>query len=125
MPPDPKERRKYARLDLALTVAYRVIGQTGQQPANPADAISQDVSLGGLRLMTPTALPNGTEVELDIHLADEQQPIKATGEIMWQTKLSGTSYETGVLIKGMPAEDRGRFMSFVFDQMSKMVINAQ
>ena len=125
MPIDPKGRRKYARLDLALTVGYKVIGQVGQQPANPADAISQDVSLGGLRLMTPTSLENGTELELDINLSDSDPPIKATGEVMWQTKLSNTSYETGVLIKGMPPEDRGRFMSFVFDQMTKVVINAQ
>ena len=40
---------------------------------------------------------------------------------MWQVKHSATSYETGVLIKGMPTKDQSRFMAFVFDQMSKIV----
>lgn len=71
--------------------------------------------------MAPTALENGTQLELDIHVEDGVSPIKATAEVVWQTKISTTSYETGVLIKGMPEADRSRFMSFVFDQMSKVV----
>jgi len=116
------ERRKFARLDLALTVSYKVAGESGTTPADPREAISSDVSLGGLRLMTPTELKNGTLLDLEVVLGDDEaSPIRASGEVMWQNKISPTSFETGVMIKGMPDDDKSRFMQFVFDQMSKVV----
>lgn len=116
------ERRKYARLDLALTVSYRVSGQSGGQPNDLREAVSSDISAGGLRLMTPTHLENNTILDLEIILGeDDDRPVKAEGEVMWQNKISSTSYETGVLIKGMPTADKSRFMQFVFDQMAKIV----
>jgi c-di-GMP-binding flagellar brake protein YcgR len=115
------ERRKYARLDLALTVSYKVSGQAGGNPMDPREAVSSDVSLGGLRLMTPTKLENGTMLDLEIILGEAGKPINAEGEVMWQNKISETSYETGVMIKRMPDADKSEFMKFVFDQMSKVV----
>ncbi len=116
------ERRKFARLDLALTVSYRVSGQSGTQPSDPREAISSDISMGGLRLMTPTALENGTLLDLEILLGDdESKPVRAEAEVVWQNKISNTSYETGVMIKSMPDEDKSHFMKFVFDQMAKVV----
>ena len=116
------ERRKYARLDLAITVSYRVAGQSGTQSVDPREAISSDISAGGLRLMTPTPLDNGTMLELEMLLGDQEvNPVRAEGEVVWQNKISDTSFETGVMIKGMPEADKKRFMEFVFDQMSKVV----
>lgn len=116
------ERRKFARLDLALTVSYRVTGEAGGTPVDPREAVSSDVSLGGLRLMTPAVLANGTLLDLEILLGDqEENPIRAEGEVVWQNRISDTSYETGVMIKNMPNDDKSRFMQFVFDQMSKVV----
>lgn len=115
------ERRKFARLDLALTVSYAVIDPAGQ-PLDPREALSSDISAGGLRLMTPTPLEKGSTLELNIFLAeDEETPVRATGEVVWQSRISNTSFETGVVIKGMPDEDKKRFMSFVFDQLSKVI----
>ncbi len=71
--------------------------------------------------MTPAPLENGTMLTLEILLEDEPHPIAADGEVVWQQKISATSYETGVMIKGMPAADKTRFMEFVFDQMTKVV----
>lgn len=116
------ERRKFARLDLALTVSYHVVGQSSGNPLDPREAMASDISLGGLRLMTPSRLANGTLLDLEILLGEEvADPISAEGEVVWQNKLSETSYETGVQIKGMPAADKKRFMEFVFDQMAKVV----
>jgi len=116
------ERRKFARLDLALTVSYRVAGPSPANPIDPRETVSSDVSLGGLRLMTPAKLENGTMLDLEILLGeDESSPINAEGEVVWQSKISETSYETGVQIRGMPAADKKRFMEFVFDQMAKVV----
>lgn len=119
---DYADRRKFARLDLALTVSYRVSGKSEGQPLDPREAVSSDVSLGGLRLMTPTKLENGTMLDIEILLEDDDpRPITAEAEVVWQSKISGTSYETGVMIKRMPDADKSRFMQFVFDQMAKVV----
>lgn len=121
---DYTERRKFARLDLALTVSYRVVDQVGGED-KPQEVVSSDVSLGGFRLMTPGPLEHGTKLELQIYLPeDEEHPLKADGEVVWQSKISPTSYETGVVIRGMNDADKTRFMAFVFDQMSKMVTSS-
>ena len=49
--------------------------------------------MGGLRLMAPTKMENGTILDLEILLGeDENHPIHAEGEVMWQNKISNTSY---------------------------------
>lgn len=115
------ERRKFARLDLALTVSYAVTDPSGKL-MDPREALSTDISVGGLRLMTPTPLERGAELALEIFLGEEDdRPIRATGEVVWQSKISATSFETGVTIKEMPGDDKKRFMSFVFDQLTKVL----
>lgn len=119
---DYADRRKFARLDLALTISYKVADQLDED--KPQEVVSSDISLGGLRLMTPGPLEHGTKLELEIFLPeDEKHPLKASGEVVWQSKISATSYETGIVIRGINDADKKRFMEFVFDQMSRMVTN--
>ena len=116
-----KNRRKYARLDIALTVSYAVENPSGEI-SEYAEATSSDISAGGLRLMTPTPLANGAHLDLEIYLGEDvENKIPAKGQVMWQNKISNTSFETGVLITNMDNDAKKRFMSFVFDQMSKVV----
>lgn len=114
------EKRKFARLDMALSVSYAVRDAHGD-PTPMAEAISSDVSAGGLRLMTPAPMANGSRLDLDILLGDHATPIRASGEVVWQSKLSNTSYETGVLIQHMESDDKKRFMQFIFDQMARLI----
>ncbi|MBI2345312.1 MAG: PilZ domain-containing protein [Deltaproteobacteria bacterium] len=114
------EKRKFARLDMALTVSYAVRDARGN-PSPMAEAVSTDVSAGGLRLMTPTPLPNGSRIDLDLILGERVDPLHAAGEVVWQHKLSPTSYETGVVIQHMEDEDKKRFMQFIFDQMARLI----
>lgn len=117
----PSNRRKFARLDIALSVTYAVEGSTGET-SEYAEAISSDISAGGLRLMAPTPLENGARLDLEIFIgAEEAPPIHAKGEVVWQNKISDISFETGVVINQMDNDAKKRFMAFVFDQMSKFV----
>lgn len=117
------DRRRFARLDIALTVSYAPLDRHGGEPAvDPRDALTADISAGGLRLMTPTALEPGTPLDLGIYLAESETPIKAEGEVVWQSKISATSYETGILIRHMADPDKKKLMEFVFDQVSKVVL---
>ncbi|MBI5300348.1 MAG: PilZ domain-containing protein [Deltaproteobacteria bacterium] len=120
MPP-PQNRRKYARLDIALTVSYAIESASGEL-SEYAEAVSSDISAGGLRLMTPTALTPGSILDLEVFLgSDPESRIKAKGEVVWQNQISPTSFETGVLIQHMDNDAKKKFMEFVFDQMSRFV----
>lgn len=116
-----KERRRFARLDLALTVSYMVMDGSAQIDHDPVQGLTADISVGGIRLMTPAPLPLGTNLELNIFLGEDENPVKTSGLVVWQQKLSPTSYETGVEITRVEDSDRKRFMSFIFNQMSKIV----
>lgn len=115
-----REQRKYARLDIALTVSY-AIKNTGGDVSELAEAISSDISASGLRLMTPGSLSPGDILDLEISIEGEDSLIHASGEVVWQSKISETSYETGAVIKYMDNADKQRFMSFVFDQMTRLM----
>lgn len=116
-----ENRRKYARLDIALSVSYAVEDVAGKL-SEYAEAVSSDVSASGLRLMTPTPLEAGSRLDLEIFLGnDPQNKIHAKGEVVWQNRISNTSYETGVLIQHMDNTAKKRFMEFVFDQMARFI----
>ncbi len=116
-----QNRRKYARLDIALTVGYAVEDVSGEI-SEYAEAISSDISAGGLRLMTPSALEIGSRLDLEIFLGDEpENKVHAKGEVMWQNKISNTSFETGIFMSHMDLEDKKKLLGFVFDQMSRLV----
>ncbi len=115
------ERRRHARLDLALSVSYAIEGPGGGI-SEFSETLSNDISAGGLRLMTPHRLENGSILHLEILLEDEESiPIRAVGEVVWQSQISETSFETGAVIKTMEEQDKKRFLQFVFDQMSRII----
>lgn len=118
---ESENRRKFARLDIALTVSYAVAGSSGKV-SDFAEAISSDLSATGLRLMAPGPLEDGTRLDLQVFLGDKPgKMVQAKGEVVWQNKISGTSYETGVIIQHMDNDAKKLFMEFVFDQMSRFV----
>ena len=118
-------KRRHARLDIALSVSYAVRA-AGGEVSELAEAMSSDISAGGLRLMTPTSLNPGMLLDLEITIdGDEGNPIQASGEVVWQNQISETSFETGTIIKYMQESDKQRFMGFVFDQMSRVMGTAE
>lgn len=115
------ERRRHARLDIALSVSYMIRDETGQI-TETAEAMSSDISAAGLRLMTPTPLANGSCLDLEITIEGEETlPVRASGEVVWQHKISDTCFETGAVIRHMNEDDKKRFLGFVFNQMSHLV----
>ncbi|QQR80381.1 MAG: PilZ domain-containing protein [Deltaproteobacteria bacterium] len=116
-----ENKRRYARLDIALSVSY-ALKSPGGEVSELAEAMSSDISAGGLRLMTPGPLLPGDLLDLEISICgSEDTPIRANGEVVWQNKITDTSYETGTIIKYVNDNDKQRFMNFVFEQMSRLM----
>ncbi|MFH1653287.1 MAG: PilZ domain-containing protein [Pseudomonadota bacterium] len=114
------DKRRFARLDMAIMIAYSVKNITGEISPE-AEVLSSDISASGLRLMTPGRLDRGANLNLSIQLPNVVESISADGEVVWQTKLSKTSYETGVVIKNMNTSDKERFLNFIYDQLIRLV----
>jgi c-di-GMP-binding flagellar brake protein YcgR len=121
VPKTMEDRRRFARLDIALSVSYVVRDSSGQV-SEMAEAKSTDISASGIRLMTPSPHKNGDTLDLEISIEREEGlPIKAVAEVVWQNKLSETSYEIGAVIRHMEDSDKKRLMDFVFDQLAQMM----
>ncbi len=117
----PLERRKHARLDIALSVSYVVKDEDGEV-TEMAEAMSSDISATGIRLMTPTPLENGSTLDIEITIEGQMgEPVYATCEVMWQNQISDHSYEIGAVIRYIEEDDKRRFLDFVFTQMSQLV----
>lgn len=120
-PEIPIERRRSARLDIALSVNYMVRDSSGEV-TEMAEAMSSDISATGLRLMTPTPMRNGSTLDLEITIEGQQgEPVRASCEVVWQNQISETSYEIGAIIRHIGDQDKKRFLEFVFDQMTQLV----
>lgn len=117
----PAERRRHARLDIALSVSYVVKDASGEV-TEMAEAMSSDISATGIRLMTPGPLKNGSTLDVEITIeGHEEDPVHASCEVVWQNQISETSYEIGAIIRYMTDDDKKRFLDFVFEQMSQLV----
>jgi len=120
-PSHASERRRFARLDIALSVSYVVRDESGEV-TEMAEAMSSDISATGIRLMTPTPLENGSQLDIEINIeGQDDSPVRASCEVVWQNKISDTSYEIGAVIKYMAEADKKRFLDFVFSQMSELI----
>ncbi len=117
----PIERRRYARLDIALSVNYVVRDESGEV-TEMAEAMSSDISATGIRLMTPTPLDNGATLDLEITIeGQDSEPVMASCEVVWQNQISDSSYEVGAIIRYIEEDDKKRFLDFVFRQLSQLV----
>jgi uncharacterized protein (TIGR02266 family) len=72
---DRKSRRKEV---FAMKVRYRVATAT-----EFTEHKSRDVSMGGTFIETPTPLPPGTLLKLELKLAAERHAIHGIGRVVW------------------------------------------
>jgi c-di-GMP-binding flagellar brake protein YcgR len=87
-----EERRKYPRIKYELVVEYNVSNQ--QQPV---ETISQDISEGGICLITREFLQTGIPVDLHFFIPDSATPIKVTGIVTWnEIKSDGNKFLNGI-----------------------------
>lgn len=72
------ERRAFVRIPLGLETTYQVIGEA----ALPRLGLSEDLSLGGLRLSEPELLEPGSGISMNMTLP-VQGPMVLRGMVAW------------------------------------------
>lgn len=103
------EQRRFERLRSSLQIKYRLVVpeeekllvQQGGYAAPEAfkantpeikdfnKVVTEDISLGGLKIGAPMAMPNGTRLWLQISLPEAPIPINAIAEVRWSRPEGG------------------------------------
>ena len=74
-----REKRKYVRSNGLVLVNYK-----SQQIEGKSSAF--DASGAGVRITADRKLEIGSEVELEMYLPGDSQPVKAKGKVIWAEK---------------------------------------
>lgn len=87
-------KRQHARIPVSLQVSYLSKGDLQRD-------LALNLSPGGLFVRTSRPLQIGTELDLEVHLADEDQPLHVRGKVTWLRETAGDSQGMGIQFTGM------------------------
>ena len=115
-----QERRKFIRSNGLVLVDYK-----GTQVQGKCSAF--DVSGVGVRLTVDKELKVGTEVDVDLYLPGDSQPVKARGKVVWvqlckKTKGSAiekekTYYYAGIEFTHIAGDNRKKVVNYVYRKL--------
>jgi len=114
-----EEQRNTVRLDVNVGVSFRVDAQEMVQKALASRALNAE----GIQLLVPGRIPSKELVELDIHLPNQQTPLKASGEVAWVEHLGDVYegfYRVGIRFLGLAESARQAIEEFIRAELAKL-----
>ena len=117
-----KERRKFKRFDAYMSVRYHF--PESKQPEQGI-ALSKDLSREGLKINSPTQLPEGTAVDLELDIPDDPKPVRTTGKIVWSRSSQGQDqgYDIGIRFMMMDPVDKFRVLDYAYNYWLETRVN--
>jgi c-di-GMP-binding flagellar brake protein YcgR len=112
-----EERREFLRIEDSGNLTYQKIFPP---PIGiPKIATRENISGGGIKLITEEKLSEGDLLKLKIELSDSfgKTVVETTGEIIWiQEKEVGKikKYEVGIAYRDISENERKKIISYVF-----------
>jgi len=99
------EKRKERRIKEENRVLIEVPGKAGPTGGLEINALTQDISLGGARiLMIDELFPVGSALKMTLYLSKSRQIVKVHGLVRWARTVETGLYEMGVEFEhGIPA----------------------
>lgn len=103
-----KERRKDSRIKEEDKVVLELLSNSNLPLEKKVlNALTKDISPGGVRVMTNVNLPVGTLLKLEIGLARRRKLIKAVGIVRWARSIYEEElFELGVEFTQISPEDK-------------------
>jgi c-di-GMP-binding flagellar brake protein YcgR len=100
-----KEKRKERRVKEENRVIIELPGPGGPNSALEINALTQDISLGGARiLMIDQAYPVGSSLNMTLYLSRSKQIVRVHAVVRWARTVETGLYEMGVEFEhGIPA----------------------
>jgi hypothetical protein len=91
-----KDKRKEKRIKEELRVAIEAPFAAKAENGAVLNALTQDVSLGGARILTNELFPVGTSLKMTLYLSRTRQIIRVQSEVRWTREVEPGLYEMGV-----------------------------
>ncbi|MFH0763107.1 MAG: PilZ domain-containing protein [Candidatus Omnitrophota bacterium] len=91
-----QDRRAFPRFAVAIRVALMDPSLCGQI----LGAKTQDISIGGLGIITENKLTPGLQLDIRLHMADNGQVINLKGRAVWITPMDSERYRVGIQLEG-------------------------
>lgn len=127
------EKRRYERFRAGLVVRFRVISpgekntllksgayaKPGAFMAKAAETqdlnlvVSEDISAGGLKIPTPQALIQGSELWVNLTLSGVPIPVNALATVMWSRVQGGGAFSSGLKFSGINEADLAKVEGFL------------
>jgi len=111
-----KDRRRDVRLVEENKVAITPMTD-GTEPGSTTvyHALTRDISMGGLRIMTVAPLEPGARVRLEITLGRSRKRIRAVAEVRWVRELYAREVlEVGLRFAGLEPDTEFALMDHIF-----------
>ena len=108
-----KEKRKYARLDLALRLSFE---RQGPGAVLKGKGTTKNLSVQGICFSAPVPLGVGEKIKINL-LLPEGREISFYSRVKWVEAVNATVHDIGVEISEISLEDQNRYLLFVCDLM--------
>lgn len=119
---DYQERRKSARLDIPIKVAYKVVGKKIGDDVSVKGAITKNISSGGCLLLVEEEIPEASMIELEIFLGEnEKDVLRLQGSIVRLSRSGENAYEYGISFNEISREAKRLFADFCFAKMYELI----
>lgn len=108
-----EEKRRYLRLNNALTIEYILPDSDKVRTAT-----TKDISALGLRFTTSEKLQEGSMLEIKVALPNAQSAIHASGRIAWLKKNSlenNAPFDVGIEFLKIEEDNKNTFLKYLCD----------
>jgi len=111
-----KDRRRDVRLvEENKVVVSSLTGEVRPGASTIHYSLTQDISMGGVRLITGARLGAGDRVRLDITLSRTRKRIRAVAEVRWVRELYDREvFEVGLQFADLDPDDEFALMDHIF-----------
>ncbi len=114
--PPSQERRGDSRVNEEDKISVEILsGENPSAELPPINALTKDISPGGVRIMSNVRLEPGTRVRLEIVLSGRRRLITVNGVVRWSHNIYEEDlFEMGVEFAGLSPEDRLSLLEHVY-----------
>ncbi len=117
-----EERRKFFRLKFpSALLGEMMILAINERKVNlgSADVLIEDISLGGIKLLTSLKLPVNSSIKLSFNITLMGEPFNLIGELVWKNVAKGDTFHYGIKCS-LPEADKDR-LAGIINKMSVLV----
>lgn len=104
--------------------AYHPVRLHGPSTPQVVETLTKDLSLSGLRCLSPTLFPVSTEIGLEVVLSTGDEPLTVRGRTVWfQTISQSEQFDLGISFLDFPPQNKRRLSAYL-DRLSRQSASA-